>query len=314
MKRLICLLLALAVLLPAAAMAEEEGWKTQTNGGYTIRLPAYMQVYSVIDDEIGWDLDVLEDPAGTDAAGSTVSILICFAGADDWMYWRDEGIILDERGRLEEMERLEVDEPPADIDAGMETSYAAYLSGDGTRVAELYVFDPEEGDTDYVVICRYPARDGGKYSDPLHEMLETLSFAESLPSWGEDEPSGARGAFFLTGRWEYDGWHEVIKDVVVDKKVSDMYWIYVSEDVTRVKVEKLTWNTRTLKVKSAKSLYTVKKLTPKQVLAIHGRLPDGLPTVRIRCVNAQGLEEVWYVGRDADNGSPLLLSEEEVGQ
>ena len=183
MKRLLCLLLALAVLLPgSAAVADPEEWEYQTNGDYTIRYPSYIQIYSVLEEDYGWNMDVLEDPEGTDSTGSTVGIIILFAGADDWTGWMETGAFPDERGSAETMRRVAVDEIPVNIDAGMDMSYALFLSEDGERMVEAFIFDPEEGDTDYVVTCRYPAYDDGEYSDVFHWMIETLTFANASGS------------------------------------------------------------------------------------------------------------------------------------
>ena len=41
-------------------------------------------------------------------------------------------------------------------------------------------------------------------------------------------------------------------------------------------------------------------------------LPEILPTVRFRAVNSEGVEEVWYVSTNEENGSIILLREEQV--
>ena len=315
MKRLACLLLALAVLLPCAgAAADPEEWDYHTTADYTIRYPGYIDIYGVPEEETGWNMEVLEDPEGTSSTGSTVGIFIVYAGEDDWTYWLKRGSFPDERGHMEKMRRETVDEPPVDPDTGMETSYALFRSLDGARAAEAFIFDAEGEGLDYVVVCRYPADDGGEYSDVLHWMMETLTFTNtSGPSSGTSgAPSGIRGSFLVTDVWEYDGYHTVIKDVVVDKTSAGMYWIYVNSDVTKFKVEKLTWNDRTFKVKKARQLYSRKTLTTRDVIAIHDWLPEILPTVRIRAVNADGEEEVWYISTNEEDGSIILLSEEDV--
>ena len=311
MKRFVCLLLALAILLPgAAALADPEEWEYQSNGDYTIRYPDYMNIYSVLKEEYGWDMDVLESAAET--GEEEFSVVILYAGMDDWLSWLETGSFPDIRGNMEKMGRVEVDEPPVDIRTGMETTFAQYMSADGKRMREVWIFDADEGDLDRVVICRWAADADGFYEDIVHWMMETLTFDGDPGPSGGPARSGARGSFSVVGVWNYDGVHKVIKDVVVDRKSAGMYWIYVTSDVTKFKVEKLTWNDRTFKVKNAKQLYANKKLTTTEVIAIHDWLPEMLPNIRIRAVNSDGIEEIWYVSTNEENGEIILLSEAEM--
>ena len=112
--------------------------------------------------------------------------------------------------------------------------------------------------------------------------------------------------------WEYDGTHEVIKDVTVEKDALSRYFIFVTSEVTNFKAEKLTWNDRTFKVSKAKTLYTAKKLNPQNVIAFWDWIPDIFPSVRIQAVNAAGEKEVWYISASGEDGSMILLSEEEA--
>ena len=307
MKRLVCLLLILAVLLSCtAALAAKKEWEYQGDGGYVINCPADMQIYSTLEDEVGWNMDVIDDLKGSEVTGSTVAILVCYVGEDVWKNWMENGIITDERGNLETMARMPVDEPPVDTDTGLEASYALFRSGDGLRMAEFYAFKREGRDTDYVVICRYPANDKGKYSDTFHKMIETLGFADG------STPAAARGSFALHGTWEYDGYHTVIKDVSINKNVENLYWLFVESDVTKFKMEKLTWDEKTYKVKKAKQLYSRKKLTTQDVLSMFDAAPGKLPGVRIRALNRNGKEEIWYIGASQTDGSMMLLSETDV--
>ena len=156
MKRFVCLLLALAILLPgAAALADPEEWEYQSNGDYTIRYPDYMNIYSVLKEEYGWDMDVLESAAET--GEEEFSVVILYAGMDDWLSWLETGSFPDIQGNMEKMGRVEVDEPPVDIRTGMETTFAQYMSADGKRMREVWIFDADEGDLDRVVICRWAA-------------------------------------------------------------------------------------------------------------------------------------------------------------
>ena len=313
MKRMMCLLLALAVLLPvSAAVADPEEWEYQTNGEYTIRYPSYIQIYSVLEEDYGWNMDVLEDPEGTDSTGSMVGIILLFDSMYDWKDWLKDGSFPDERGNRETMERQTVDEPPVDLSMPFDQTYALYKSADGTRMLEVFILEREEAETDYVVMCRYPANDDGEYSDVLHWMLETLTIENGGGSSGGSKITGTRGSFRVSGQWDNDGKNKVVKDVIVNKKADNMYWLYATADVTKFRIERLTWNDRTFKVTKAKKLYSRKKLKEAEVISIRDWLPEILPTVRIKAVNAAGEEEVWYVSTNEENGDIILLSEEEV--
>lgn len=312
MKKLCCLLLTLAMLAScAAALADPEDWEYHVTEAYTIRYPDYIRIYGVPEEETGWNMEVYEDPEDRVTTGVPVMMIILTAGADDWTGWLETGAFPDERGETEPMQRVPADEPPADISTGLETRYALFRSNDGTRMTEAFIFDPEEGDEDYVVLCRFPAEDGGWYSDVQHWMLETLTFAGVEP--GAPALSGARGSFYVTAdNWEYDGYHEVIADVDVDKDAFSRYFIFVTSDVTDFKAEKLTWNDSTFSVSKAQTLYTAKKLTPQNVISLWDWMPEIFPNVRFRAVNADGIEEIWYITTNEENGSMILLSEEEM--
>lgn len=312
MKRLACLLLALALLLPAAASADPEDWVVLSNGAFTLRFPDSMELYSVLEEDFGWNMDVLLDLEGTESTEATVALMVIYAGEDDWKYWMKTGAFPDDTGSSETMKRVTADEPPVDLDTGLDMSYALFRSGDEKRMLEAFIFQSEAGGTDYAVVCRYPANDGGKYSGVFHAILETLAFENVPEPSSSAAPSGTRGSFSVKSRWEYDGYHAVVKDVIVDRTSTNMYWIYAEAPVTNFRVEKLTWNDSTFRVKKAKQLYSKKKLGTQDVISVFDWLPEILPTVRIRAVNADGLEEVWYVSTNEENGDIILLSEEEM--
>lgn len=309
MKRLMSLLLVLAFVLPgAAALADLEDWEYHVTDDYTIRYPDYIEIYGVPEEEIGWNMEVFADPESTELRGVPVQINILYAGADDWTEWLETGAFPDEMGNMEEMERVTVDEPPVDLNTGLDTTYALFRSADGKRMTEAFIFDPDEGDLDYVVLCRYMADDEGWDSNVLHWMLETLTFAGAAPA----QP-GEKGSFLLyDGYWEYDGFHEVVADLDADETAQERYFIFVKSDVTDFSVEKLTWNDETFGITKAETLWKAKELTTKDVISIYDWAPEFFPNVRISAVNADGIEEVWYVSVSGENGDLILLSQEEV--
>ena len=310
MKRLLCLLLTLAVLLPlGAAPAEGEGWKHLDNGIISISYPGNMLVYSVPAEDSGWEMDVIEDPDAADAAGSPVSMIIFPADIEDWMDWLNTGAFPDVTGRGEAMRDITPEDYPVDPDNGLDMTYALFQSADGQRMLEACIFYNEESDVQFLAVSRFPAENSEAYSGVFHAMVETLTFGDVF---GSSEASNARGSFRVVDRWDYDGWHTVVKDVTVDRESIHIYWIYAETDVTGFKIEKLTWNDDTFTVKKAKSLYTKKKLAEDEVVAVYAWEPEILPTWRFRAVNQEGEEEIWYVTTNEENGSILLLSEEDM--
>ena len=308
------LLLILAILLPcAAALADPEEWEYHVTDEYTIRYPDYIRIYGVPEEETGWNMEVFEDPEDRETTGVPVMTIILRAGADDWTEWLETGAFPDEQGHTEPMRRMAADEPPVDLHTGLETRYALFISDDGTRMTEAFVFDPEEGDTDYVVLCRFPANDGGWYSDVQHWMIETITFTGAEPEPGAPALSGARGSFYVTAdNWEYDGTHEVIRDVTVEKDALSRYFIFVTSEVKNFRAEKLTWDDRTFKISKVRTLYSAKELNPRNVIAVWDWIPEIFPNVRIQAVNANGDREVWYISASGEDGSMILLSEEET--
>ena len=309
-KKIIVLLLALLLLFGTGAQAGAESaqtgsaelTETMTDGNYSIHYPASMHGFSAIDYD--WTMDVALDVETEE----TVALVIIFTGPEDWGKWLATGRFPNDRGEQETMKRLTVDEPPAEPAVDAETYYALFQSQDGREMKEVFIVDPEEGSTDYVLVCIYPAG-SETHRGTLLSMVETFSYAYAP---GQSALSNARGSFRVVNSYEYDGRHTVVKDVVVNRKAQNIFWIFTESPVTKFKIEKLTWNDRTFKVKKAKVLYSRKKMETSEVVAVFDWLPEILPTVRFRAVNADGVEEVWYVSTNEENGSIILLSEEEM--
>jgi len=294
---------ATAPALPGNARAEAaELTETMTDGNYSIRHPAGMHGFSAVDYD--WPMDVALDVESEE----TVALAIVFTGPEDWGKWLATGQFPDDRGRQERMKRLPVDEPPAEIPVDAEVYYACYQSTDGRRMKEVFIVDPAEGTSDYVLVCIYPAG-SESHRGTLLSMVQTFSYAWAP---GTSALSNARGSFRVVDAYDYDGRHTVVKDVVVDRKAQNIYWIFTESPVTKFKIEKLTWNDKTFRVTRAKALYTKKKMATSEVVAVFDWMPEILPRVRFRAVNAEGVEEVWYVSTNEENGSIILLSEEEV--
>ena len=302
------MLLAWSFLLSGtAALAVPDTWETMSDGAYSVRYPDTMISFSALKEEYGWDIDVALDVEQEDA---TVALLVIYAGPKDWQRWLADGDYPDDRGEREKMTRLPAEEPPAELKVDAEVHYALYRSADGERMKEAYIVDPEGSELDFVLVCLYPANDYGNFRDTLHQMVGTFTFT-SAPG-GSTKPTAEGGSFHVVSSYEYDGQHQVVKDLVVNRKSTNIYWIFADLPVTRFRVEKLTWNDKTFRVKKAKQLYSRKKLDPSEVIAVFDWLPEVLPNIRFRAVNVDGIEEIWYVSTDEETGEIVLLSEQQM--
>ena len=302
MRKPFILVLLILVCILGAACAEKTLDETMSDGNYSINYPGdTMRGFSAVDYD--WDMDVVVDIE----IEEKVSLAIVFTGEEDWEKWLETGEYPDDVGEQEKMERQVVDEPPVDLNVDAEVRYALYKSTDGARMKEVFIVDTR-GIYDYVLVCMYPAGDE-EYRNLLLSMVETFEYDHDPAG---SRPTNLRGSFRVVDSYDYDGQHTVVKDVVVDKNAQNIYWIFTETPVTKFKIERLTWNDRTFRVKKAKTLYTRKKLGTSEVIAVFDWLPEILPTVRFRAVNADGVEEVWYVSTNEENGEIILMSEDEV--
>ena len=296
---LVCILGAVCSSFASAEKALDEN---MTDGNYTISYPGNtMHGFSAVD--YPWDMDIVLDVENEEK----VALAIVFTGEADWEVWLKTGEYPDDMGKQEAMDRQSVDEPPTTPGVDAEVRYALYRSGDRERMKEVFIVDTE-GIYDYVLVCMYPAGDE-EHRDLLLSMVGTFEYDHEP---GNSRPTNSRGSFRVVDSYDYDGQHTVVKDVVVNKSAQNIYWIFTETPVRKFRIERLTWNDKIFKVKKAKVLYSRKTLKTSEVIAVFDWLPEILPTVRFRAVNTDGKEEVWYVSTNEENGSIILLSEEEV--
>ena len=302
MKKLFVLMMLVMLACISGAACAETLDETMSDGNYSVSYPGdTMHGFSAVD--YGWDMDVVLDIEKEEK----IALAIVFTGEEDWEKWLKTGEYPDDSGKQEKMRRQVVDELPVDLNVDAETRYALYKSKDGARMKEVFIVDTE-GVYDYVLVCMYPAGDE-EQRDRLLSMVETFEYDHEP---GSSKLTNSRGSFRVVDSYVYDGQHTVVKDVVVDKTAQNIYWIYAEAPVTKFKIERLTWNDRTFRVKKAKTLYTRRKLGTSEVIAVFDWLPEILPTVRFRAVNTDGTEEVWYVSTNEENGDIILMSEDEV--
>ena len=310
MKRLVCLLLTLALLPCAAALADLDEWEYYYGDGYTIRYPDYMDAYGVPMEETGWDMDIFADPEGTDEDGYPhIMLYVIREEQPVWYNWLQDGKFPDIFGRLEEMKRLPVDEPPVldepeeiDMNHTLDMTYAKYESMDGKWWQEAFIFDKPEG-LGYVVLCRFPANDEGWYSDVLHWMVGYMEFDDSeYPGYtGYDGPC----SFSL---YDYNAYACPFTEVTVDSGEDvPVLWLFAEEPMTDVRLEEIEWDDEFLHVTDARTLFFDEEFTDNETVRIVAWPPEIVPNLRVYGVNEEGGEEYWYIFASGENADVYLV-------
>ena len=298
MRRIFCVLLALAVL-PCFAAAEYDGWAYYESVlDFSIQYPAdLLDVYGVPEEEEGWNSEVFEPVSGGDGA------LLTITRADETAWdetWPESGFP-DFKGNTVRMDRVAVDEPGVELaEVPMDMHYGMYRSADGGTMAEVIVLESPTDDLDYVIIARFPADDGYGWQDIFDGMIETLEF----PRLG-----ASRGAFTL--RYDFTG-GIAFDEVTVDEGAEAM-WLYAEPYVTDFVLEEVEWDDAAFTVTGAKTLYTADRFSAEdKALCIYAWIPDMMPTLRFRGVDPDGTEQVWYISASGMDGSLMLLSEPDL--
>ena len=302
MKRLVCLLLALLLFPCVVSLADLEDWEYYESWDFTIRYPDYLQVYGVPEEETGWNMDVFEETDGTDENGKP-HILLCVirAAEEDWALWRETACFPDTWGEMEQFQRLPVDEPDINLEVSMDMAYALYRSLDGMWTREVIFLESPTEDLDYVIVLQFPTEDDGNYQNILHWMLDTLTF----PNLGT-----ASGSFTLRSEYTAAG-DTAVAEVQIDEEAPAI-WLYAEALITDFAVEQVEWDDAAFTVSAVTTLYSTPRLSPGDVIAIRAYMPDMLPTLRIRGINPEGTEEIWYITESGMDGSLMLLSEADV--
>ena len=313
MKHFVCLLLALVLLPLTAAWADLDDWESTGDDGFSIRYPDYMAVYGVPEEETGWNMLVLEDPDGRDENGRP-QILLYVLRADEatWSNWKEMGSFPNIYGEYEPMQKLTVDEPPIldepeelVMHVTMDMSYSLYQSMDGKWWQEVFIFDHPTAD-DFVVICHFPANDGGWYSNVLHWMIATMEF-DDMDDIGNGAPYAGSCSFSLLVDNIYDNPYQ---EIILDEEAEPM-WLFADPAVSSFVLEEVEWDDP-FTLSGVTPLYTDDLFTPDEALAIYAYVPDMMPVLRVRGINAEGAEEVWYVSESGEDGSLMLIPAADV--
>ena len=319
MKRLFILLTVLVLIPSAAALADLEDWLLYEGQEFTIRYPEYMQVYGVPEEETGWNMDVLEEPDGTGEDGKPQILLaVIRADAADWTQWQETGFP-DTWGQIEPMTRVEVDEPSVIPESDMRTHYLLYQSMDGKWMKKVIILEtPVFEDPDYVIISRYPSYDDGNYENILDWMIGFMTFPEKYADGtnGNEGPvngvtGGDDGFTFWLSREFYPKLVYEAYPVKVDADGPFM-WLYTDTEVTDLVVEKVEWDDETFTVTAVTPVYSIDMLDPTYALCIRAYIPEMLPNLRIRATSFDGEEGCWYISESGEDGSLLLIPEEDL--
>lgn len=285
MKRIACALLTLALLFGLTAWAEEEEWETyESDFGYSIRYPASL-VKADRASQAGEEMDLFVPKAGWNGA-----VMWCRLVTDpDAPDWEAEGY-----------ERQTVDEPSVEMaDVPLDMHYRLFESADWAEMLEEVRLADDDGGFEYVFDLRFPSLDEEGWREIFEAMLETVQYP----------PQGAVAGSF--GLWfDLDG-DISFEDVVVDED-ADPIILYPDPGVRDFVLEEVVWDEETMTIEGAKPLYQAEEFTGAESLRIFCYIPDVLPTLRVRAVNAQGEAECWYIFQSGRDGSLLLLSESDV--
>lgn len=295
MKKGMCVLLALTVLLGLSARADTDDWEIHESAfGFTMLYPAFLlDAYGVPAADAWWDTEMFE-PRASDADAAMWYLAVPEDGGQDW-----EG---------EGWQRLTVDEPSVEMDVPFDLRYALYQSENGeTLLEEVRLQSPVadfgyEAGFEYVFDLRFPAEDDGGWRDIFERMLETAAFPPQPAQAGSFRLDffygGAAGMQFIP--------------VIVDEEAEPVV-LRAQAEVSDFVLEKLTWDEETFSVSGTDTLYAADTFTFGDNLEIFCYFSDVLPDLRIRCVNGDGEAECWYLFQSGRDGSLLLLSEDEIG-
>lgn len=128
-------------------------------------------------------------------------------------------------------------------------------------------------------------------------LLPAAAFAAEAGSFRLDYfQGGAMGMRFL--------------DITVDEGGAQLS-LWANDAVTDFTLEQLDWFAPEAPAVTAR--YAAAELPAKHGLNITAELPEVLPTLRVRCIGADGTPECWYIACSGEDGAMLLLSAEDCG-
>ena len=273
MKRIVCLFLILPLLFSLSALADEGDYEAfESDLGFSIMYPDSLVIPYGEDDENCFR--PIQDGTGAN--------LVCrMAAPEDGVGWGNLGY-----------SPMVPEAVTPDLDLALPWDYAGYVSDDGREWVEELVVQAAYGE--YHFILTYPPEDPDEWGDVFRSMLETLEFPR------QEAHAGSIDLLFdLNGDISYT-------DVVVDPEAEPV-WLY-PDAVTALVLEKVDWNDEYFTIADTETLFTG-DFTGAECLRIFCYFPDGLPNLRVRCINRNGDRECWYLAESGRDGSLMLLDE-----
>ncbi|MBQ7454961.1 MAG: hypothetical protein IJS53_00840 [Clostridia bacterium] len=182
-----------------------------------------------------------------------------------------------------------------ELDLALPCAYSVW-EADGTAFEQLTVYATDEA---WVFLLLYPADDPDGWGAALRGALLTLEFPPQAAVAGSFRldffQGGAAGMRFLP---------------VVVEEDADPFVLMPRDTVTDFVLERLEWDFEGFTVASAETVYAADVLEPGDNLLISSWFTDVLPTLRVRCVNAAGQAECWYLFQSGRDGSLMLWGED----
>ncbi len=286
MKRILCLLLALGLLLGAASAEDDwdefgENWECfESRFGFSLWYNA---------DQLTCWTDAFEgEPAEMfcpweDESG--VAVLICRGSrfsAALWDGWTPIGL------------------DGADIWLDYPCEMTAYT--DGEIISEQWIISAPSAD--FVFIIQYEVGDYQGWAPLLRDTLTGLEFpnqpAETASFRLDFFQGGAAGMQFI--------------DVIVDEDADPMVLLPL-EEVYDFSLDSLDWDTSGDWEDwdyTPSPLYTAKVLSPGDNLLIYSYIPDMMPDLRIAYTDADGVYQCWFISQSGRDGSLLLLAADDL--
>ena len=229
--------------------------------GFTIRYPEKR-------------LEAVSEPTGEDD-GETIRFaakdpdsgakMVCYAlkGAAH-PFWEGEGY-----------RNLKADDSfTEEIGLSMDKSLYLWQKEDGTESVEALWLNWCQESADYVVFAMFlPAGDPDGWQETFESMLKTLD----IPPVGED-----RYGFRLDFLRDDEEGQQYVAEIILENDDLPPYVLLCRKEARDFVLEKVEWDTDTLTVRNAETLYSAEVLSPGEGVKIYsGLFPDPLPALRI---------------------------------
>ena len=300
MKRLMCVLLILALMPCLAALADDDELQYYESPlGYAVYYPTSLLDKYILTDDVGGSTSEAYEPF-EDGTGSTM--FVTKLNLSVWPGWEENGI-----PELlfwpTDVRRLPVDEPPVEM-AGisMNMHYFYFQTYDDETGIEMIILESPENELNWAITVYYVLGEPDEFwQSTFNSMIEEITFPQA---------AGARkGSFTLRPELIDDSME--YQYVIADEEGGEV-WVYAESGVTGFTVERLTWDDESWTISGTETLYTDAEFTGREAVCIFCYAPEMLPELRIRGINADGQEEAWYIMESGKDGHMMLVSDADL--